>query len=169
MWEEVWAPRAAINLGVSGDRTQHVLWRLDHGLLDALAADNNDVRSVVLMIGTNNSNGRDCTAEQIGAGIVAIVRRLRQGLPDAKVLLLSIFPREEKPCAQRTKCAQASAIAQAAFAHDDMVVSRDIGDRFLQDDGTISKETMHDFLHLSEGAYRVWAEAIVGDVDAMLR
>ncbi len=169
VWQDVWVPRGACNAGVSGDRTQHVLWRLDHGLLDALAAANNDVRCVVVMIGTNNSNGSDCTAEEIAAGVEAVVRRLRRGLPDANVLLLAIFPRGAKPDAQREKNARASALAAAAFAGDPKVVCRDIGARFLGADGTLDKAVMPDLLHLSPAAYRTWADAIVADVDALLR
>ena len=168
-WEELWQPRHALNLGVSGDRTQNVLWRFEHELLAALAAPNNDVRAVVVMIGTNNSNGDECTADDIAAGVVAIVLQLRAGLPKAKVLLLDIFPRGAKPDAQRAKCAQASELAAAAFANDPMVVRRDLAARFVGDDGSIQKEVMPDFLHLAPAAYRTWAEAIVGDVDAMLR
>lgn len=168
-WAEFWQPRHAMHAGVSGDRTQHVLWRLDHGLLEALAAPANDVRVCVVMIGTNNSNGDDNTAEEIGKGITAVVQRLRTGLPKAKVLLLAIFPRGEQPDAQRAKCAEASRLAAAAFAGDPMVVSRDIGARFVGEGGRLSKEVMPDFLHLTPAAYRTWAEAIVADVDAMLR
>ena len=168
VWAECWAPRGAVNLGASGDRTQHVLWRLDHGLLDALAADNNDVRCVVVMIGTNNSNGRDATAAEIGYGVEAVVRRLRAGLPRARILLLSIFPRGEGPSPQRAKNAAASAQAAAAFADDPMVICRDIGARFLAADGAILAEVMPDHLHLSAAAYRTWAEAILPDVDAAL-
>jgi beta-glucosidase len=168
-WLEWWEPRAAINLGISGDRTQHVLWRLDDGVLAALAGPANDVRAVVVMIGTNNSNGSDHTAEEIAAGIVAVVQRLRQGLPQAKVLLLHIFPRGERPNPQRDKCAEASRLAAAALAGDPQVVARDIGDRFLGDGGALAKEIMPDALHLSAAAYRLWAEAIVADVDRMLR
>jgi lysophospholipase L1-like esterase len=168
-WQEFWAPRKAINVGISGDKTQSVLWRLDHGLLEALAGNGNDVRAVVVMIGTNNSNGDEATAEQIGDGIVAVVERLRRGLPKAKVLLLSIFPRGELPGPQREKNNAASARAQAAFANDAFVVCRDIGGVFLDAEGRITKDVMPDRLHLSKQAYRRWAEAIVADVDAMLR
>jgi len=122
-WQETWQPKQALNLGVSGDRTQNVLWRLDHELLEALAAAGNDVRAVVVMIGTNNCNGGECTAEEVAAGISAVVRRLRAGLPKAKVLLLSIFPRSEKPDAVRAKGATASGLAAQAFAGDDHVVA----------------------------------------------
>ena len=168
-WEEFWRPRGGLNLGIGGDRTQHVLWRLDHGLLEALAAPGNDVALSVVMIGTNNSNGADNTAEEIGKGITAVVQRLRTGLPKAKVLLLAIFPRGEQPNAGRAKCAEASRLAAAALAGDAMVVYRDIGERFLAADGSLSKDVMPDFLHLTEAAYRTWAEAIVADVDALRR
>ena len=137
-------------------------------MLEALAAENNDVRCVVLMIGTNNSNGRDATAAEIGYGVEAIVRRLRAGLPRARVLLLSIFPRGAAPNAQRVKNAEASAQAAAAFAADPMVTYRDIGPAFLGEGGALSKQVMPDLLHLSASAYRIWAESIVADVDAAL-
>ncbi len=168
-WTELWQPRGVFNAGVSGDRTQHVLWRFDNGLLEALAGNGNDVKGAVVMIGTNNSNGADNTAAEIADGMVAIVRRLRQQLPNAKVLLLAIFPRAERANAQREKCAEASRIAFAALAGDSKVDCRDIGARFLAADGTLSKEVMPDFLHLSSSAYRTWAEAILADVDAMLK
>jgi lysophospholipase L1-like esterase len=168
-WQEHWAPRAALNAGIGGDRTQHVAWRLDNGLAAALAAPNNDVRACVVMIGTNNSNGSDHTAEQIADGIIAVVERLRAALPNAKVLLLAIFPRGEQPNAQRDKNAAASKLAFAACASDPMVVCRDIGERFLGEGGTLAKDVMPDRLHLSAAAYSTWAQAIVADVDAMLR
>jgi len=168
-WAEFWEPRKALNIGISGDRTQHVLWRLDDGVAAALASPANDVRAVVVMIGTNNSNGPDNTAEEIGSGITEVVRRFRRGLPKAKVLLLAIFPRGEQPNPQREKCAAASRLAAAAFAGDAMVASVDIGDRFLAAGGVLTKDVMPDALHLSPAAYRIWAEAIVADVDAMLR
>jgi lysophospholipase L1-like esterase len=168
-WDEFWSPRQVINLGVSGDRTQHVLWRFDHDLMAALAAPNNDIRGAVVMIGTNTSNGSDNTADEIAQGIVAVVQRLRAGLPRAKVLLLAIFPRSETADAQREKCAAASRQAFAALANDPMVVCKDIGACFLAADGTLQKAVMPDFLHLSPAAYRTWTDAIVADVDAMLR
>jgi lysophospholipase L1-like esterase len=168
-WQEFWQPRAVLNLGVSGDRTQNVLWRLDQGQLAALAAPENDVRAVVVMIGTNNTKDPETSAEEIAQGEVAIVRRLRAALPKAKVLLLAIFPRSERADDKRAKCAAASRLAAAAFADDEMVVCKDIGARFLDADGVLSKDVMPDFLHLSANAYRTWAEAIVGDIDAMLR
>jgi lysophospholipase L1-like esterase len=169
VWREVWEPRHALNLGISGDRTQHVLWRLDNGLLEALAAPNNDVRACVVMIGTNNSNGDDHLGSGIGDGIAAVVARLRKALPNAKVLLLAIFPRGERPNAQRDKCSLASVHASTLLAGDEHVAYRDIATSFLAADDSLPKTMMPDFLHLSAAGYRIWANAIVADVDTMLK
>lgn len=168
VFAEHFAPRGVFNAGVSGDRTQHVLWRLDHGLLQALAANGNDIRGVVLMIGTNNSNGNDNTAEEIAAGVQAIVARLRRGLPQAQVLLLAIFPRGQRPDAQRVKNATASTLAAAPFLGDAMVHCRDLGALFTAPDGTIEKQVMRDYLHLTAAGYGIWAQALLADVDHML-
>ncbi len=153
VWAKYYAKRNAVNLGIGGDRTQHVLWRLDHGNIDGISP-----KAAVLMIGTNNSNGTDNTAEEIGAGITAIVKKLRQKLPDTKVLILAVFPRGAKPSAQREKNAKASEIA-AKLADDKMIFYLDIGPKFLTDDGTLTKEIMPDLLHLSPKGYEIWAEA----------
>jgi len=168
-WQATWLPRHTLNLGIGGDRTEHVLWRLDNGLLPALAGANNDLRAIVIMIGTNNSNGEDATAEEIALGIEAIVKRLRKGVPNAKILLLAIFPRGEKPGSQRAKNARASELAAATFAGDDHVVSADLGHLFVEADGTISKSVMGDFLHLTKPAYRVWSDALLPLVEPLLQ
>src|SRR5262249_51645485 len=85
-WDRYYAPRHALNLGISGDRTEHVLWRLDHGNLDGISPT-----LAIVMIGQNN--GGHNTAEEIGAGVTAVVQKIRAKLPTTKILLLAIFPR----------------------------------------------------------------------------
>jgi lysophospholipase L1-like esterase/type 1 glutamine amidotransferase len=161
VWQERFAPRGAINLGIGGDRTQHVLFRLREGHLARLKAmGEKGPRAVVLLIGTNNSNGKDHTAEEIAEGITKIVRELRTNLPQAKVVLMSILPRGDKPSAQRDKNARASELTAQAFKGDALVVPVDLGARFLTADGTLKTDLMPDKLHLSEAGYRVWADAI---------
>jgi lysophospholipase L1-like esterase len=154
LWQKYYAPRNAVNLGIGGDRTQHVLWRLDNGNIEGIKP-----KLAVLMIGTNNSNGNDNTAEEIGAGIKAIVEKLRTKLPETKVLILAIFPRGEKPNSQREKNAAASKIAAEA-ADNKNVFFLDIGPKFLTDDGTLNKDIMPDLLHLSPKGYEIWATSI---------
>jgi beta-glucosidase len=111
VWDRSYGTRHALNLGVSGDRTQHVLWRIDHGQLDGLKP-----KLLVLMIGTNNANGEDNTSTEIAQGIEAIVGRIRKKLPETKILFLAIFPCGAKPNVQRTKNDEASHLAAASIA-----------------------------------------------------
>ncbi len=162
VWEPFYGDRKSANMGIGGDRTQHVLWRLDHGNIDGLSP-----KLVVLMIGTNNSNGTDNTAEEIAEGIKAIVSELREKLPETKVLLLAIFPRGEHPNPQREKNARASELA-SEIADGTMVQYLDIGPSFVDAEGGLSKKIMPDYLHLTVDGYQIWAEAIEKQVSEML-
>ncbi len=160
VWEKYYRRRKAMNLGIGGDRTQHVLWRLDHGNIDGISP-----KAAVLMIGTNNSG--DNTAEEIADGITTIVRELRTKLPRTKVLVLGIFPRGEKPCPQRAKNAKASKIA-SKLADGKMIHYMDIGVHFLKPDGTLTKDIMPDYLHPTQRGYEMWAIAIEGKLRELL-
>lgn len=153
-WDRYYAPRNAVNMGFSGDRTQHVLWRLDHGHLEGISP-----KLAVLMIGTNNSNGNDNTAEEIADGIIAICEKLRVKCPRTKILILSIFPRGPEPSAQRQKNDKASLLASKK-ADGKMIHYLDINDKFLTKDGFLTKKIMPDYLHPNEAGYKIWAEAI---------
>lgn len=98
VWQKYYGHRKALNLGIGGDRTQHVLWRLENGNVDGIHP-----KLAVVMIGTNNSNNDDYTAEEIADGIKAIVAKLREKLPETKILLLGVFPRGPMSDAQLTK------------------------------------------------------------------
>lgn len=153
VWNRFYGPRKPINLGFSGDRTQHVLWRLDNGEVDGLKP-----KVAVLMIGTNNV-GSD-PAEAIADGIKAVVAKIQAKLPETKILVLEVFPRGEQPDnPARAKLKEVNDLVRPI--HDGKkVVCLDIGPKFLQEDGTISKEIMPDYLHLSGKGYRIWADAI---------
>src|SRR5689334_20037087 len=86
-WQKFYEPRKALNLGFSGDTTANVLWRLDHGEVEALHP-----KVVVLLIGTNNTGHYNQTAEQTEAGIDAVIAALEQHLPETQILLLGILP-----------------------------------------------------------------------------
>ena len=162
VWAKYYTPRKAVNLGIGGDRTQHVLWRLDHGNVDGIQP-----KLAVLMIGTNNSNGTDNTAEEIAAGIEAIVKKLRAKLPQTKVLILAIFPRGKMPNPQRDKNAKASELA-AKTADGQMVYFLDIGKEFLKPDGALTEDIMPDYLHLSPAGYEIWAKSIEPKVKELI-
>ena len=169
-WKKHFEPLKAANFGIGGDRTQHVLWRITNGELDGISP-----KAAVLMIGTNNSNGNDNTAEEIAEGITAIVKTLREKQPHMNVLLLAVFPRAEKrenvdkvPAGGlRTKIDDVNKII-AKLDDGKMVRYLDIGPKFLDEDGGLSKEIMPDFLHLSRKGYEIWAEAIGKPLAEML-
>ena len=153
-WDKYYEPRNAVNMGFGGDRTQHVLWRLEHGHLEGISP-----KLAVLMIGTNNSNGDDNTAEEIADGIIAICKKLRAECPKMKILILAIFPRGPESSDQREKNAKASLLA-SKIADGKMIHYLDINDKFLTEEGFLSKKIMPDYLHPNEEGYKIWAEAI---------
>jgi lysophospholipase L1-like esterase len=159
-WGEFYAPRNAGNLGFGWDKTENVLWRLQHGSIDGIAP-----KLVVMMIGTNNTG--TCSAPDIAAGIEAIIQEFTKRLPQSKILLLGIFPRGEKPNPQREKIAEINGIiAKLNGTHN--VTFLDIGPKFLTPEGLITKDIMPDFLHPNEKGYRIWAEAIEPTVKQLM-
>jgi lysophospholipase L1-like esterase len=181
-WEgngkEVWAkhfePLHAGNYGIGGDRTQHVLWRITEGKeLEGLTP-----KVAVLMIGTNNAGAN--SAEDIAAGVEAIIKELRHQKPHMKILLLGVFPRSGKPAKELKDANHVAAdelntklpdVNKRLAKLDDgkMVKYLDIGPKFLDKDGGLSKEIMPDYLHLSKKGYEIWAEAINGPLTEMLK
>jgi beta-glucosidase len=151
-WEKFYAKRNAVNLGISGDQTQHVLWRLENGNIEGISP-----KLAVIMIGTNNAS--DNTAEEIAEGVKAIVNKLREKLPQTKILLLAVFPREEKPGARREKLTKVNGII-SGLADGKMIHFVDIGPKFIKKDGTLPKSIMPDALHPNTKGYEIWADAI---------
>jgi lysophospholipase L1-like esterase len=161
VWAKFYGSRNAVNLGIGGDRTQHVLWRLENGNIEGISP-----KLAVIMIGTNNSGSN--TSEQIADGVKAIVAKLRKDLPSTKILVLGIFPRGEKPNDARRQVNEGANKLIAKLADGKDVHYLDIGEKFLEADGTLSKQIMPDLLHLNEKSYTIWAEAIEPKVAELL-
>ena len=163
MWDKYYAPRKALNLGFSGDRTEHVLWRLDHGELDG-----QNPKLVVMMIGTNNTGHRKDKPQDIADGVKAILDKLKTKAPHAKILVLAIFPRSAgKDDAPRVNNDEANRLI-AKFGDNQRVYFLDINDKFLEKDGTLPKSIMPDLLHPNAKGYEIWAEAIEPTVAKLL-
>ena len=166
IFKERWGKYNPLNLGISGDKTQHVLWRLEHGELDDLAES---AKGVVIMIGTNNlGNPPKSTPEDTAKGVECVVKSVRTKLPNAKVLLLAVFPRGMK--ADDPYRAQLRTLNEAISKLDDgrQVRYLDIGKKFLAEDGTLPKDIMPDALHPNAKGYQIWADTIDGEIQKMM-
>lgn len=153
VWQKYYGNRHAFDFGISGDRTQHVLWRLAEGQVN-----NIHPKLVALMIGTNNTGAN--TPEQIAEGIKTIIAGYQKRCPEAVILLQAVFPRGEK--ADDPARAKIKQINELISKFDDgkKVVYIDFGDKFLSPDGSLSRDIMPDFLHPSAQGYEIWANAI---------
>ncbi|MDP6942060.1 MAG: GDSL-type esterase/lipase family protein [Planctomycetota bacterium] len=155
IWDANYGSLRALNLGISGDRTQHLLWRVQQGALDGQTP-----KLVVLNIGTNNSS--DNTSAEIAEGVKTIVKELKHRMPFTNFLVLGIFPRGEYPNDRNRQINIGANRLISRMAFDDRVHYLDIGDVFLEEGGRLDPAIMPDFLHLSPEGYRRWAEAISG-------
>jgi beta-glucosidase len=162
VWEREFTRHNAVALGFGGDKTENVLWRLQHGELDGMAP-----KVTVLMIGTNNTGDRQEDPRTTAAGVRRILDEIQARQPATKVLLLAIFPREEKPGVLRAINERVNALI-AGYADGRKVFFLNINSQLAQADGTLSKGVMPDSLHLSEKGYDIWARSMAPSLQTLL-
>jgi lysophospholipase L1-like esterase len=159
-WQSTFGKYRTLNLGFGWDRIQNVLWRLDHGELHSLHP-----RVIVIHIGTNNTsdtrNARSNSPAEIAEGVAAILKRIRAKAPEARIILMAVFPREQKPDhPRRTQIKEINQLLAPLGALPGITFV-DIGPQMLGADGMMSKEIMGDFCHPTEQGYRIWGNALV--------
>ena len=158
-WKALFKDRPVLNLGFGWDRTQNVLKRIELGELDGLSP-----KVIVLLIGTNNltrsKSVRENTPAEIAEGIAVILQKCSEKCPQARIVLMAVFPRGEKP--NNPDRAKIAAINEriVKFAEPPRVTFLDLTAKFTNADGTISKDVLSDFLHPSAKGYALWAEAL---------
>ena len=155
VWQKYYGHRKTINLGIGGDRTEHVIWRLTNGNLAGISP-----KVAVLLIGTNNTGHFMQKPQQVAAGVERILEILKQKTPDTTVLMLGVFPRGKTRFDEKRLNNVAINQLIRRFADGQQVHYADIGDVFLNPDGTLPESVMPDALHLSEEGYERWADAI---------
>jgi lysophospholipase L1-like esterase len=141
-----------LNLGYGGDRTQHVIWRMENGELEGYRA-----KLFTLMIGTNNPERNPA---DVAAGVKRILEIIRAKHPESKVVLMPIFPRGAKPDDKnRVRNEKTNAIIKD-YADGKDVIWLDFNAKFLEPDGTMTRRVMNDLLHPNETGYQIWLDAI---------
>lgn len=163
VWDQYYQRRHAFNLGFNGDRTEHVLWRLNHGEIDGITP-----KLVVLLIGTNNTGMRHDSSKDTTAGIQAILTILQSRLPATKILLLGLFPRSASPDDPLRQLNDAINARLRSYADNRQVYFLDLSERFLDRHGRLSHNLMPDYLHPNEAGYRVWAEGMEDMIRTLL-
>jgi lysophospholipase L1-like esterase len=165
IWTKRYAPLNAANFGIGADKTQNVLWRIEHGELDGL-----NPKVVILLIGGNNMA---YPADDILLGEMAIIQDIHQKLPQSKLLLLGILPRgadSTDPAVQamRDKIKKVNTgLAQL----DDGQMTRflDLGPQLVDDKGNLKADLVPDGFHLDSQGYQTWADTMQSTLDDMMK
>jgi lysophospholipase L1-like esterase len=165
VWRQHMAPRGVFNAGVSGDRTEHLLWRLQHGNLAGPPP-----AGVVVLIGTNDltNGGEGRPPEMIAEGIRANLLYLRQYLPGARILLLGLWPRSESPQARLRQGTVAVNKLIQRCGDNAAIVYADIGDVLLDAQGRLTPEISPDRLHFSGLGYARLAPKLDALIDRLV-
>ncbi|MDR0520381.1 MAG: GDSL-type esterase/lipase family protein [Planctomycetaceae bacterium] len=161
LYDKFFGKYKPINLGFGGDQTQHVLWRLDHLPLDKIQP-----KVAQIMIGTNNIGTKTTTPKEAAEGIAAIVKKLQTQYPKLQIIVLKVFPRDEKPDGERRKrVEEINSYLPAMLKGLKNVELVDINAGFLDKEGNLPKTIMKDFLHPGKEGYEYWG----GKVEPLIK
>ena len=156
VWEKHFAPLHALNLGFGGDRTNHVLWRLEH-----LPTLKTAPKAASLMIGTNNICWGSDKPKQAADGVQAIARKLNSMYPKMQILVLGVFPRRRNlDHPHRKQIIELNSYLPELLKEVPNVTFMDIGEKFLDEKGFLPQEMMPDTTHPSKKGHEIWAAAI---------
>ena len=154
-WKQNFFGWNAADFGWGADRVENILWRLQHGELDGIAP-----KAIVLLAGTNNVGDRPAPADDISQGIAAVLRVMRQKAPNAVIILMGIFPRNDNMAVMPEINAINAKLAKMADGRQIRYLN--INDRLADADGRLFEGMMNarDKLHPTLAGYQVWADAL---------
>jgi beta-glucosidase len=166
---DIYAPEAlehyfkgALNLGFSGDRTEHVLWRIRRIDWTVVAP-----KRIMLMIGTNNTGHSMMAPGKIFNDIRVLVKELKASCPEAQIMVLKIFPRGKTAEDPKRKNNDAVNLMLELLAAEDRVTVRDVSHLYLEANGDLKLNLMPDALHPNLEGYKAWGDAIAPEFMAM--
>ena len=160
VWKEYYGHRRVLNLGFGFDRTQNVLWRLEHGELDG-----QDPRLIVLNIGTNQftetPNYPLDTAEDAAAGIRAVVEKLQTMFHETFIILMALFPRGAAGSVTSRLTEETNRLIKPFAESRERLLFLDLAEALGQEGHCVRPEFFNACrTHLNEKGYRVWAAAL---------
>lgn len=160
-WQKTFGATPVLNLGFGWDRTQNVLWRIDHGEFDTIRP-----KVVILNIGTNNftatANARANTPEEVAKAILEICSRIRAKSFQTKIIVMGVFPRGfEANSETRAPITALNGLLARSLSGKMGITFLNIGTQFLLPDGSLNKELMADDTHPNENGYAIWASALI--------
>lgn len=167
-WRKHFSNRTTVNLGIGGDRTESVLWRLDHGAVHGASP-----KTIVLMIGVNNANGVQANGVPVSSAVEGIrlcVANLRQRCPSSQIVLIRLLPAFDPTQEVGAKVQEINGgLDSLNLESDPQVRVLDLWSEFTNADGTIKTEFYSDgHLHLSPAGYEELAgklASVIGDGD----
>lgn len=158
-WARFTNGKSVLNLGYGGDKTENVIWRIEHGELDGYTA-----KCVVLMVGTNNNTSKASDPAAVAKGVEKIVAMIRARQPTAKLILHPIFPRgrsADSPHAEaRARNDKTNALLKEFAERDGKVVWVNFGERLLDSSGWVPASLMADEIHPTDAGYDIWMNAL---------
>jgi len=163
VWEKYLDQYHTVNMGIGGDRTENVIWRLQNGSLEDIHP-----RLAVILIGTNNTDGNHylniSTPEELAGGIWEICKTIREKLPETKILLMGILPYGYKPN-HRDNINKATNNLIKNFAEKDSGIHYiEIGQIYLDAEGKVNKQLMPDYLHPNAKGHMLMFQALDDEI-----
>ena len=167
VWEKYLDQYRTVNMGISGDRTENVIWRLQNGSLE-----NINPKVAVILIGTNNTDGNHypniSTPEELAGGIWKICEIVEEKLPDTKILIMGILPYGYKP-SHRDNINKATNSLSSNFPEKNPIIHyTDIGHVYLDTGGKVRKELMPDYLHPNSEGHLLMFEALEDEIARLM-
>lgn len=160
-WAATFGDHRVMNIGFGWDRTQNVLWRLDHGEMDGTHP-----KVVVINIGSNNltgtRNARANTPAEIAEAIMTICDRVHKKSPESRIIVMGVLPRGFKPDDYyRTNITALNKLLAAQLTSKPLISFLDISEQIVARDAEMSRDLMPDGVHPSETGYAIWGKALV--------
>jgi beta-glucosidase len=167
VWEKYLDQYRTVNMGISGDRTENVIWRLQNGSLE-----NINPKVALLLIGTNNTDGNHylniSTPEELAGGIWKICEIVEEKLPATKILIMGILPYGYKPNHRDNINKATNALISKFPKMDTNLCYMDIGPIYLDADGKVRKELMPDYLHPNPEGHLLMFAALEDEIERLM-